>query len=394
MSGDDLVPRPETLALTTWIRAVLDDRTSECRPSASGNTLFFAFGLHTIPASLVCEAVLDPVDKLVWQVIFLAGVEAGGWGTFPSYKAINASANVGSSATVSRALAMLRLTRWLTSVTHDQGPTMSGSRSVQVLHDAPLPITDTLFLDPGYIDYVSKSRTHHHARVRALSAKIHDAFETGRNSHSRSVMLEARSVLADWDAEQSRSSDSFFDATDPLRKSKSRSSSKQQGFKAVKKTIKKTTTTRREQPSRSSAREAVDLQKLSLPSRLTTAQHPTVARYLATVSDRDRQAVLDELAGRLNTEGHGADPVYDALRYLYGLCQRASQGHFVPNLGVVIRKAREQRQSASNPAPLPPPEPAEPVDREAGLRTLAALRATLGMSVRVNSPSDPKEPGC
>jgi hypothetical protein len=337
----------------------------------------------------VCDAVLDPVDKLVWQVIFLAGVEAGGWGTFPSYKAINASANVGSSATVSRALAMLRLTRWLTSVTHDQGPTMSGSRSVQALHDAPLCITDTLFLDPDYIDYVSKSRTHHHARVRALSAKIHDAFETGRNSHSRSVMLEARSVLADWDAEQSRSSDSFFDATDPLRKSKSRSSSKQQGFKTVKKTIKKTTTTRREQPSRSSAREAVDLQKLSLPSRLTTAQHPTVARYLATVSDRDRQAVLDELAGRLNTEGHGADPVYDALRYLYGLCQRASQGHFVPNLGVVIRKAREQRQSASNPAPLPPPEPA---DREAGLRTLAALRTTLGMSVRVNSPSDSKEP--
>ena len=83
--------------------------------------------------------------------------------------------------------------------------------------------------------------------------------------------------------------------------------------------------------------------------------------------------------------------MYDALRYLYGLCQRASQGHFVPNLGVVIRKAREQRQSASNPAPLPPPEPA---DREAGLRTLAALRTTLGMSVRLNSPSDPKEPGC
>ncbi|EAQ95664.2 hypothetical protein [Congregibacter litoralis] len=391
MSGDDLVPRPETLALTTWIRAVLDDRTSECRPSASGNTLFLAFGLHTIPASLVCDAVLDPVDKLVWQVIFLAGVEAGGWGTFPSYKAINASANVGSSATVSRALAMLRLTRWLTSVTHDQGPTMSGSRSVQALHDAPLCITDTLFLDPGYVDYVSKSRTHHHARVRALSAEIYDAFETGRNSHSRSVMLEARSVLADWDAERSGSSGSFFDATDSLRKSKSRSSSsKQQGFKTVKKTIKKTTTTRGEQPSRSSEREAVDLQKLSLPSRLTTAQHPTVARYLATVFDRDRQAVLDELAGRLNTEGNGADPVYDALRYLYGLCQRARQGHFVPNLGVVIRKAREQRQSASNPAPLQPPtpEPAEPVDREAGLRTLAALRTTLGMSVRVNSPSD------
>ena len=137
MSGDAPVPRPETLALNAFIHAVLRHSGIERRSSAAGNTLFLAIGLHAIPASLVYDAMLDPVDKIVWQVVFQAGVEDGGCGAFPSYKTINAAANLGSSATVSRALAMLRLTRWMTCVTHDHLPQHSVSRSVQVLHCAP-----------------------------------------------------------------------------------------------------------------------------------------------------------------------------------------------------------------------------------------------------------------
>ncbi|GAB5415716.1 MAG: hypothetical protein Cons2KO_33190 [Congregibacter sp.] len=101
--------------------------------------------------------------------------------------------------------------------------------------------------------------------------------------------------------------------------------------------------------------------------------------------------MLDELAGRLGAEHHGAKPVYDVLRYLNGLCQRARGGDFFPNLGVAIRQARDQRQSESKPKSFPPPQPSAPVDREAGLRAIAEIRASLGTSFRMNSVSDPED---
>ena len=386
MPGEAPVPRPETLALNAFIHAVLRHSGIERRSSAAGNTLFLAIGLQAIPATLVYDALLDPVDKIVWQVIFQAGVEDGGCGAFPSYKSINAAANLGSSATVSRALAMLRLTRWMTCVTHDQLPQHAVSRSVQVLHRAPLPMADTFFLDPGYVDYVAKSRTHHHAKVRTLAATVHDALNRGLHTLDGCDTVDDRSIPDDKLAMKLRSSGAVDRVTATVQESKS-CSSKQQDLK----TVKKTTTTPTEQHDHYLAREAVVLEKLILPARLKPAQHSIVARYLANVPDRDRQAVLDELAGRLGAEHHGAKPVYDVLRYLNGLCQRARGGDFVPNLGVAIRQARDQRQSDANPGSLPPSQPSAPVDREAGLRVLAELRASLGMSFRMNSVSNPED---
>lgn len=388
MSGDAPVPRPETLALNAFIHAVLRHSGIERRSSAAGNTLFLAIGLRAIPASLVYDAMLDPVDKIVWQVIFQAGVDDGGCRAFPSYKTISAAANLGSSATVSRALAMLRLTRWMTCVTHDQLPQHAVSRSVQVLHCAPLSMADTLFLDPGYFDYVAKSRTHHHAKVRALAATVQHTLNSGLHPLDGCDTVDAHAVPDDKLSMKLRSSGPMDRVTATVQESKS-CSSKQQDLK----TVRKTTTTPTEQHNHHLAREAVVLEKLILPARLETAQHSIVASYLANVPDRDRQAVLDELAGRLGAEHHGAKPVYDVLRYLNGLCQRARGGGFVPNLGVAIRQARDQRQFEANPGSLPPSQPSAPVDREAGRKALAEIRASLGTSFRMNSVSDPEDSG-
>ena len=178
---------------------------------------------------------------------------------------------------------------------------------------------------------------------------------------------------------------------DTLQNSKSCSSKQLQDLKTVKKT---TTTTPTEQHSDTSAREAVALAGLVLPSRLAPAQYSVVARYLADIPEADRQAVLDELAGRIDAEQRGAKPVYDALRYLHQLCHRARAGDFVPNLGVAVRKARDaQSQVPTDPTSPTAPRPTEPVDREAGLRALAEIRETLGMSLRVNTREDPDASG-
>jgi hypothetical protein len=387
MPGYANAPRPETLALDTWIRAVLSRRDTEWSLAASGSVLFLEPGLHAIPASLIRDAVLEPVDKLAWLVIHQAGTDAGGWGEFPSYKAITATANVGSSATVSRALSVLRLTRWLTQVSRDNLPAWTVPGHVYVLHGAPLALTDTLFLDTAFPDFVRKARTHHHARVRAL-AEAQCAFLVQQQAQDPCTDgCDIGSSAETETVEQPAMAGTAASKTEALQNSKSRSSKL-----PVLKTTKKTTTTKTtttEQRSNSPACEAVTLEGLVLPVRLTPAQYPTVARYLTHVPDRDRQAVLDELAGRLEAEQRGARRVYDALRYLHQLCQRARAGEFVPNLGVAVRNARQAANGiTATPPPVPPPRSEDPIDREIAQRALAEIRETLGMSLRVNIPPE------
>jgi len=76
--------------------------------------LFMGNWHQAVPAMVIQDPVLEPVDKLVWMVIMLYARETGGRTAFPDYDTIAAKTNVSSTSTVSRAIAILRLTRWLT----------------------------------------------------------------------------------------------------------------------------------------------------------------------------------------------------------------------------------------------------------------------------------------
>jgi len=84
--------------------------------------------------------------------------------------------------------------------------------------------------------------------------------------------------------------------------------------------------------------------QLVYPGRLTPEQRETAARQLAAIPGELRQAVLDELEGRLRAERQGAKLVYDPLSYLRHLCGKAAAGDFEANLGLKIRDERRQRQ--------------------------------------------------
>jgi len=85
--------------------------------------------------------------------------------------------------------------------------------------------------------------------------------------------------------------------------------------------------------------------QLVYPGRLTPEQRETAARQLAALPDDLRQAVLDELEGRLRAERQGAKPVYDALSYLRHLCGKAAAGDFEANLGLEVGGERRRRQA-------------------------------------------------
>jgi hypothetical protein len=146
------------------------------------------------------------------------------------------------------------------------------------------------------------------------------------------------------------------------------------------------------------AREAVDGQGLVFPAQLPSELRRVALGYLAGVPDDARQALLDELAGRLASAQGGDAPVHDTLRYLRGLCGRARRGEFVANLGIAVRNRRTQQTPATEraDAPAAPAERSESADQEAALRALAEIRESLGMSFRASTAtprdSDRKPP--
>ena len=86
------------------------------------------------------------------------------------------------------------------------------------------------------------------------------------------------------------------------------------------------------------------------------------ARLLLRQSGEQAQVLLDELAGRLQTNGVRSSPV----AYLRGLINRAAAGSFVPELAPRIAAERRQRQKAAE----------QRREREIEERRLEAERAT------------------
>ena len=177
MADDAPSPRPETVALDALIKASVQ-RARESAGKTAPDTLLFMGNWHqAIPALVIQDPVLEPVDKLVWMVVMLHARETGGRTAFPSYQTLASKSNVSSTSTISRAIAILRLTRWLTLCATVRGTSGQFKGNVYVLHDELLPFVDALHLDPAYMQFLEQSVEHHHARVRAVAQGVLDSLD-------------------------------------------------------------------------------------------------------------------------------------------------------------------------------------------------------------------------
>jgi len=278
---------------------------------------------------------------VVWMVICQHGQAESTSAAFPSYAQIAREANIASTSTVSRAIALLRATRWLSlcARVRDAGGRFRGN--VYALHDEPLPLADTLHLDPGYMQFLAEAHRHHHARVRRVAeaalATIDEDIAAGvdvlapenamerrleavravRREGARRYFSFSTRVLAqlanrtpgEGVPDQDQNSKA---ADDRLRNSHPQKSKSVPGST---KNIKTTTTTNTGDPQNS--KWSANTPALIYPRRFTATQCAMADRYLASVPPEQRQRLLDELEGRFRCEQQGASPVYDELRYLY-----------------------------------------------------------------------------
>ena len=398
MSQSEADIRPETYALDALIRETLARAGST---SAADALLFLGTTHHAFPALVVQDPVLEPVDKLVWMVVYQSARGTGSKAVFPSYADIARFANVSSSSTVSRAIAILRATRWLSLCARGRDKNGRFAGNVYALHDEPLPLADALHLDPGYMAFLQDAANHYHARVRRVIAAVSESLDAdireGRDVLAPVNAIERR--LEAVDTIQRRSGQRYFSFSASVLASlsnaakESRENGRGQNSKAVprapqkSKTVErssskyKKTTTTTQTAYGGSAREAVALEGLVFPPRLKENQRALAARYLATVPAEHRQSVLDELAGRLQAEQHGAKPVYDELRYLHHLCKQVNQGGFVENLGLKVQTERERRRAEAEclreEAATRNQERTAPASRSQGENALAEIRKQL-----------------
>lgn len=409
MVGDEATIRPETRALEHLIRRTVGHvlRSASAKPTDA--MLFLGNRHDAFPSLLVQDPVLEPVDKVVWMVVCQHGQATGT--ALPRYEEIARLANIASTSTVSRAIAILRTTRWLSLCVRvrDGGGRFRGN--VYALHSEPLTLPDTLHLDTGYMDFVQAACQHHHARVRkvaeAVLASLDEDVASGRDlvapvnpmtrrtEASQAVERPGSRRYFDFSATvlarlTNRSTSSAAGNQDQKSKPDRLRNSCPQKSKSVRSSCinKKTTTTQIPRATEPGVDEV-----LIYPQRLSANQREIAARYLERVPVPQRQQVLDELEGRLRAERQGAKPVYDELRYLYRLCKQIATGGFQPNLCLKVERERVERARADE-ARRHEAKVREDEQRRRGERRreqhgespLAEARRILGRSAKASKP--------
>ena len=375
MANNEIVLQPETYALDALIKATVE----QVKNDAADALLFMGNWHRANPSRVIQDSVLEPVDKLIWMVIMLHARDAGGRTSFPDDELLASKADVSSTSTISRAIAILRLTRWLTLCANVRQKSGSFTGNIYILHDEPLPLLDTVHLDGDYRGFVEQSIAHHHARVQAVAAGVLESLEQEdkdlpgiESTLERRVQAMAplshetktKSIKNPDKAgryftfnasvvEQLRNSPSTKNAPNTGRKKNSKVDEKadnnSSSCSSCSSHYKNTTTTTAtiNTDSEETAYQE-NSQVLIYPARLSDNQKSLADRYLGMVDPEDRQFVLDELQGRLASEQRGMKPVYDELRFLQSLCKAAQRGEFVPNLGIKVAETRlENRQTSA-----------------------------------------------
>ena len=119
---------------------------------------------QAIPSGIFVDPILKGTDRNVLCVM-RSQMGQDSKLVMPTYREIKRMANIGSDATVSRAISILRLTRWIvrTEVLRDVG-----GRIIRVVYDIcdePESLQSAIQQDTGFLDFVETSQFHYHPAV-------------------------------------------------------------------------------------------------------------------------------------------------------------------------------------------------------------------------------------
>ncbi|MCU7866090.1 MAG: hypothetical protein KZQ92_19180 [Candidatus Thiodiazotropha sp. (ex Lucinoma borealis)] len=120
---------------------------------------------HTaIPAGIFSDPNLKATDRNVLCVM-RTQIRQGSKMVMPTYKEIRRMANIGSDATVSRALSILRITRWIMKTQEIRDGAGRIIRIAYDLFDEPESLQRVMDDDPSFLEFLETSESHYHPAV-------------------------------------------------------------------------------------------------------------------------------------------------------------------------------------------------------------------------------------
>lgn len=290
------------------------------------------------PRRLLFDADLEPVDIVTWQIVRVFADPSRAV-AFPSYADLMRSVRV-SRATIARALAVLRLTRWLplcASLRHADG---RFAGHVYALNDEPLPLPETLKLDAGFIPFVEQARCHRSLHVQRLATGTLEALEAEAAGNTAVVHAPVRM------ADQLASRLTAMRQIIGHQVQNLNSAHHVQNLNAVRSSsVIKTTTTTPELKTAAARAAENGTSNLIYPEvlSLTESQRHVLGMRLKQIPEALRQSVLDEAAGRVLAKRRTSDPVRCEFDYVASLCARALDGQFLlTDAGERVRKLRAE----------------------------------------------------
>lgn len=115
-----------------------------------GRVVYTGSWHDSIPRRLILDPLLNPTEKLVWQIIRTHIDQPGEDGAWPSVARMARLARV-SRPTVQNAIDVLQATRWLHAVRRVRDEHGNVIGNYYLLHASPLPVSETMLLAPDYL---------------------------------------------------------------------------------------------------------------------------------------------------------------------------------------------------------------------------------------------------
>ena len=172
MNEQNVDIRRETRALKRSVSAALARQKRRYHGTQSSALLLLEPNFTELPSALIEDTVLEPVDKVIWLVMMISACRGDGKTALPTQVELARIANVAARQTVSRCVSILRCRRWLT-VCHTswyKGGRQKGN--AYALHAKPLPLADTIYLDPHYLAFLEELTRQRHGRVQKVACDV------------------------------------------------------------------------------------------------------------------------------------------------------------------------------------------------------------------------------
>ncbi len=187
-------PSDQTRALRAYINDAVTLLNNETQTESA---LIYLGNPHiAVPEQLLTRCDLDSDEKIIWMLLRNAIHQTGRPAIAPTQADLAHQINR-SRQTVNEKIRVLRMLRFISVCARIQSNSGPSFRPVYAIHDAPLPLADTVYLDEAYLAFVQSQQTSRSSNKRLadvadnVTQNVNRLIDTTDVSTSPSPLLHA-----------------------------------------------------------------------------------------------------------------------------------------------------------------------------------------------------------